>query len=88
LLFLAQDEILFWTEKVNDKNFRSLDLKPKNCVAWVDASDYAIAGLVAKISTTHTVPVTMDNWLLDMNHAYRRLKNRAELQVDYLPWSL
>jgi hypothetical protein len=88
LIVLAQEEIRFWIANIHRKNFRPFEITPKNCVAWVDASDYAIAGLAANIDSTSSVPVTMDNWLLDPNLAYRRLRNRAELQVDYLPWSM
>jgi hypothetical protein len=84
---VAYNEINFWLDNLVRLNTRQFTPKVPQIVAWVDASDYAIAGIAAKISDVKAVPVTADNWLLDPELAYRRVSNCAQLQVADLPWS-
>jgi hypothetical protein len=83
----AKDEITDWQQRLVARNFRLFEKPVPNAVAWVDASDFAIGGLLAKISNTLRSPVTVDNWLLTDYGAYRRVNNRAKMQVDLIPWS-
>jgi hypothetical protein len=84
---VAKRELIFWIENLRNKNCRKIIPPVPDVVAWVDASDFAIAGIAAKIERDANIPVTVDNWLLDSNRAYRRLSNCAQLQVANLPWS-
>jgi hypothetical protein len=84
---VAKNELCYWSENLVLKNCRSILLPVPDVVAWVDASDFAIGGVAAKVVKDGKVPVTADNWLLDSNGAYRRLSNCAQLQVANLPWS-
>jgi Reverse transcriptase (RNA-dependent DNA polymerase)/RNase H-like domain found in reverse transcriptase len=86
MLPLGRAEIERWLTILNTKNFRLFEKLPPEVVAWVDASDVAVAALAAKLTRCNQSPVTADNWLLQENGAYRRLKNRAYGQVDLLPW--
>jgi hypothetical protein len=84
---VAYKEIVFWLNNLVRLNTRQFTPPVPEIVAWVDASDYAIAGIAAKISDVKAVPVTADNWLLDPDLAYRRVSNCSQLQVADLPWS-
>jgi len=61
----------------------NLTLRPARALAWVDASDFAVASVpVVLWQDTSMVPVTTDNWLLTASGAYRHVSNCAQLQVD------
>jgi hypothetical protein len=83
-LSLQKNEISYWLGNLR-KIIRSFKPQAPEVVAWVDASDYAVAGIAA-ILIKKCSPITPDNWLLDTNNAYRRLQNCAQLQVAKMPW--
>jgi len=84
----AFGELCFWKQRIYFKNFRPFHAEKQSCVAWTDASDFAVGGFAVKIRAdlpTGSV-VTADNWLLDGSGALRKFQNRMQMQVDELPW--
>jgi len=63
-------------------------MKKPSCVAWTDASDFAIGGFAVKLKAD--VPaqciLTADNWLLDGKGTLRKFQTRGRLPVDDMPW--
>jgi len=55
-------------------------------LAWVDASNVALGGILAELKPDPLkfVPVTMNNWLYTVAGAYRRARSCASLQADAL----
>jgi hypothetical protein len=83
----AKEEITFWKKNLKHLNFRTFTEKDPMCMGWVDASDYAVGGILARLlpGGRGPMPVTMDNWVLDGAGALPRIRNCARLQVDGFP---
>jgi hypothetical protein len=81
LFQLALTELKKLKFMIENNNFRPFREASPGAIAWVDASEVALAALAAKVEKLPESPVTVDNWLLDSTGAYRRLKNCANLQI-------
>ncbi len=83
----AKEEILFWNENLINLNFRPFLEKDPICMGWVDASDYAVGGVLARLKPGGgaPTPVTMDNWVLDGAGVLPKIRNCARVQVDDFP---
>jgi hypothetical protein len=79
LFQLALTELKKLKFMIENNNFRPFREASPGAIAWVDASEVALAALAAKVEKLPESPVTVDNWLLDSTGAYRRLKNCANL---------
>jgi len=79
----ALSELQFWARSIGKLNFRSFEDWVPDCCAWVDASGHAVVGVLARLRTpAESVPVTMDNWLLDRAELLPHIRNCVRLQVD------
>ncbi len=56
-------------------------------MVWVDASDYAVGGVLVRLKPDGggPTPVTMDNWVLDGAGVLPKIRNCARVQVDDFP---
>ncbi|MFO0003323.1 MAG: hypothetical protein ACK559_19555, partial [bacterium] len=83
----AKNEIHFWKDNLRKLNFRRFLEPVPSCIGWVDASDYAVGGILVKLVTgaRGAMPVTMDNWVLDGSGVLPRIRNCARAQVDGFP---
>jgi hypothetical protein len=88
LFAAAYGELCFWKEWLVLHNERCFWAKKPTCIAWTDASDFAVGGFAVKLKADLPAQsiLTADNWLLDGKGALRKMKTRAALPVDDLPW--
>jgi len=77
LFAAAFGELCFWKQRLIFKNSRFFHENKVSCVAWTDASDFAIGGfaVLLKEDLPATKILTADNWLLDGEGALREFKN-------------
>jgi hypothetical protein len=84
----ALSELRFWNSHLRLHNFRRFKEPKPDCIAWVDASDYAIGGIAAQLTSNRGVQniVTVDNWLLTIEGALRKIHSGVPLHTDGFPW--
>jgi hypothetical protein len=76
-------ELEFWDKSLKILNFRPFLEPDPNRMGWVDASDHAVGGFLACISEgdCKSIPVTLDNWVLNGAGVLPKIRNCARLQV-------
>jgi hypothetical protein len=81
------DELNFWKNNVDQYNTRPFVPPPPKWIAWTDASDFALGGLVIELkSVRDIVPCTADNLLIDHTGKYTQLRSRVAVLADAWPW--